>query len=254
MEGERFASELAGRYRIVASLGTGAGGETFEAVDERDGARVALKRLALADATDWKKVELFEREARVLASLQHPTIPRFREHFVLAGASYLAHDFAPGRSLLRWIESGWRPDEAEVIRIGVFLLDVLTYLHALHPPVIHRDVKPANVILGDDRRLWLVDFGAVRDAATTISGSSTVVGTYGYMAPEQFRGHAVPSSDIYGVGATLLYLLGGKPPTAYPTEKLKIAFRTQVWCSPALAAWIDRALEPAHEDRFPDAR
>jgi WD40 repeat protein/Tfp pilus assembly protein PilF len=245
-------SDLGGRYRIVQSLGTGGGGETFEAIDTRDNARVALKRLALAAQSDWKQLELFQREARVLSGLKHPAIPRLREHFVEGTVSYLAHDFAPGKSLRGWVEGGWRPTEAEVITIGAFLLDVLGYLHGLRPPVIHRDIKPANVIRGEDGRLSLVDFGAVRDTMST-QNSSTVVGTYGYMAPEQFRAQAVPATDIYGVAATLLYLLGGKPPTEYPQEKLKIAFKDAVKVSPFLARWLERALEPAPEDRFTDA-
>jgi serine/threonine protein kinase len=91
--------------------------------------------------------------------------------------SYLAHDFAPEKSLRGWLESDWRPDEAEILRIDAFLLDVLGYFHALHPAVIHRDVKPANVIRSEEGRLWLVDFGAVRDATTDAAG--------GYMAPER---------------------------------------------------------------------
>ncbi|MBX3186522.1 MAG: protein kinase [Labilithrix sp.] len=249
--------EVEGKYTIRTTLGTGAGGETFEAIDVRDGSRIALKRLALSATRDWKAVELFQREARVLAGLNHPSIPRLRESFVVESeqgpVSYLAHDFAPGQSLRGWTEAGWRPDEAEVARIGCFLLDVLAYLHALHPPVIHRDIKPANVIRSEDGRLWLVDFGAVRDATVTMTGGSTVVGTYGYMAPEQFRGHAVFESDVYGVGATLLYLLSGRPPTEFPQEKLKVGFRGEVQSSEHLKAWLDRALEPAPEDRFPSA-
>ena len=249
--------EVDGKYTIVGSLGTGAGGETFEAIDVRDGSRVALKRLGLETTRDWKVLELFQREARVLASLKHPSIPRLRDSFVIESErgpiSYLAHDFAPGQSLRGWIEAGWRPDETEVIRIGCFILDVLAYLHSLQPPVIHRDIKPANVIRAEDGRLWLVDFGAVRDATVTMTGGSTIAGTYGYMAPEQFRGHAVCESDLYAVGGTLLYLLSGRPPAEFPQEKLKVAFRGQVRCSKLLGAWLDRAFEPTPEDRFPSA-
>ncbi len=249
--------DLAGRYTIAGALGSGASGDTFEAVDLRDGSRVALKRLALAATKDWKAVELFEREARVLAGLRHPAIPRLHDSFVVESAqgpiSYLAHELAPGRSLQALVEGGWRPDENEVVRIGCFLLDVLAYLHALTPAVIHRDIKPSNIIRSDDGRMWLVDFGAVRDTAKPPTGGSTVVGTYGYMAPEQFRGHAVPESDLYGVAATLLYLLTSRPPTELPQEKLKVAFRSHVRISDKLAAWLDRALEPAPEDRFPSA-
>src|SRR6185295_19135856 len=116
---------------------------------------------------------LFQREARVLASLNHPAIPKYRDSFVVetpqGPVSYLVHDFAPGQSLRGWVESGWRADEGEVVRIGAFLLEVLAYLHSLHPAVLHRDVKPANVIRSDDGGLWLVDFGAVRDATNTMA-------------------------------------------------------------------------------------
>ena len=252
------AGDIGGRYRVVRSLGKGGGGETFEALRLADGVIVALKCLVVAQTRDWKTVELFEREARVLASLNHPAIPRYEDSFVVESARgtelYLVHHFAPGRSLREWVAQGWHPDEAEVLRITEFLLDVLAYLHALAPPVVHRDIKPDNIIRSDDGRLWLVDFGAVRDFTSTISGGSTVVGTYGYMAPEQFRGQAVPASDIYGVAATLLFLLTGRPPTELPQEKLKVVFRPYVHGAPKLVAWLDRALEPAPEDRFASAQ
>ncbi len=250
--------DVGSRYRIIGSLGKGGGGETFEAIRIADEARVALKCLVVAQTRDWKTVELFEREARVLASLTHPAIPRYEDSFVVEseqGTSlYLVHQFAPGVSLRQWLERGWHPDEAEIFRITEFLLDVLSYLHTLAPPVVHRDIKPDNIIRSEDGRLWLVDFGAVRDFTSTMSGGSTVVGTYGYMAPEQFRGQAIPASDIYGVAATLLFLLTGRPPTELPQEKLKVVFRPYVQTiSPKLVAWLDRALEPAPEDRFPTA-
>ena len=118
---------------------------------------------------------------------------------------------------------------------------------------MHRDIKPDNIIRGEDGRLFLVDFGAVRDFSTTMGGSSTVVGTYGYMAPEQFRGQAVPASDIYAVAATLLHLMTGRSPHELPQAKLKVVFRPHVQAPPALLAWLDRALEPSPEDRFATA-
>ena len=113
-----------------------------------------------------------------------------------------------------------------------FLLGVLGYLHTLNPPVVHRDIKPDNVIRGEDGRLWVVDFGAVRDFSTTMGGGSTVVGTYGYMAPEQFRGQAIPASDIYAVAATMLHLMTGRSPHELPQEKLKVVFRPMVQAPP----------------------
>ena len=250
--------EVGDCYRVLGSLGTGGNGEAFEARRTSDDLPIALIAAVVAKTRDWKTIKLFEREARVLASLSLITRRSltFRESFVVeseAGTSlYLANRFlAPGRSPRAWIQlAGWHPDLTEVLRIAAFLLDVLTYLHTLNPPVVHRDIKPDNVIRGEDGRLWVVDFGAVRDFSTTMGGGSTVVGTYGYMAPEQFRGQAIPASDIYAVAATMLHLMTGRSPHELPQEKLKVVFRPMVQAPPSVLAWLDCALEPAPEDCF----
>jgi serine/threonine protein kinase len=135
------------------------------------------------------------------------------------------------------------------------ILDILVYLQQLVPPVIHRDIKPQNIIRRDDGQLFLVDFGAVQDVYhQTITGGSTVVGTYGYMAPEQFRGKAVLATDLYGLGATIIYLLTSKTPTDLPQRKLKIDFRSHVRINKQFADWLERMIEPVAEDRFSTAK
>ena len=242
------------RYEIIRELGKGAGGTTYEAIDRRDGSRVALKCLEIGRAQDWKSVELFEREAKVLAGLSHPGIPRHRDAFAVEGPSgttlYLARELAPGSTLREWLAQRGPVSEEDIVHVVDAVLDVLMYLHAFSPPIVHRDVKPENVIRADDGRVWLVDFGAVRDAATTTTGGSTVVGTYGYMAPEQFRGHAAPSSDIYGLAATALFLLTGLGPTDLPQRELAVDFARVPGGSPRLRAWLARAMEPIPEKRF----
>jgi Tfp pilus assembly protein PilF len=234
-------------------------GVTFEGEPLEGGPRVAIKQLLLSRMDDWKVVDLFEREARVLSSVTHPAVPSYIE-FLSTGAGdqtalYLVQQLAPGRSLADMVASGWRADEVEARRIAEALLDVLDYLHARVPPVYHRDVKPQNVIRDDFGKIWLVDFGSVRDVyrSTTVGGSS-VVGTYGYMAPEQLRGVARPESDLYGLGATLIFLMTGESPANLPQRKLKFDFRSRVRVSPAFAAWLEKVLEPAPEDRFSSAR
>jgi hypothetical protein len=234
-------------------------GVTYEAEPLHGGPRVALKELHLARVDDWKVVDLFEREARVLAAVTHPAVPAYVAHFSVEGASgpafYLAQQLAPGRSLADWVAGGWRADEAEARRIAAALLDVLDYLHARVPPVYHRDIKPQNVLLEDSGKIWLVDFGAVRDVYRSATmGGSTVAGTLGYMAPEQLRGVARPESDLHGLGATLLYVLSGQSPADMPQSKLKIDFRKRVVVSAPFAAWLDKVLEPAPEDRFRSAQ
>jgi len=138
---------------------------------------------------------------------------------------------------------------------------VKAVLHYTTPPVIHRDIKPPNIILcsssqspARDTQVFLVDFGAVQDTYRhTVAGGSTVVGTYGYMAPEQFRGQAVLSTDLYGLGTTLLFFLTRKSPVDLPQRKLRINFRSHVSVSEAFADWLEKMIEPASEDRFPSA-
>lgn len=250
---------IAQRYRIVGQLGQGGSGTTYLAEDLRHSQRVALKALSLQRMTDWKMMELFEREARVLAKLDHPAIPRYLEYFHIDTPQnrsfYIAQQLAEGQSLAMLVQNGWRANETIVRRIAKQILEILVYLHELTPPVIHRDIKPQNIIWHTDGQVFLVDFGAVQDTYyNTFMRGSTVVGTYGYMAPEQFRGQAVPTTDLYGLGATLLFLLTHRSPADLPTDRLKIDFRSHVQISQEFADWLEKMLEPDVEDRFGSAK
>ncbi|HAX77175.1 MAG TPA: serine/threonine protein kinase [Cyanobacteria bacterium UBA11372] len=250
---------IAERYQIIDTLGQGGIGITYEAEDLRNSQRVAIKALSLRRMTDWKVLELFEREAKVLSQLNHPGIPRYLDYFQVDAPSdrqfYLVQELASGRSLSSLVENNWRPDELEVRRLAAQLLEILIYLHQLTPPVIHRDIQPRNLIRQENGQIFLVDFGAVQDTyRSTFSAGSTVVGTYGYMAPEQFRGQADPATDLYGLGATLLFLLTHKSPADFPQRRLKIDFRSQVHTSAEFTDWLEIMLEPAPEDRFPSAK
>jgi WD40 repeat protein/Tfp pilus assembly protein PilF len=258
MAEDRAADHVVGRYRILRVLGQGGVGVTYEAEPLGGGPHVAIKELRLSRVEDWKVIELFEREARVLADVTHPAVPAYVDHFSLEDASgpvfYLVQELAPGRSLADLVASGWRADEGEAKRIAAVLLDVLEYLHARRPPVYHRDIKPQNVLRGEGGKVWLVDFGAVRDVyRSTTVGGSTVAGTFGYMAPEQLRGVARPESDLHGLGATLVHVLSGRSPAEMPQRKLRTEFRPHVRISAEFAVWLETMLEPAPEDRFPSA-
>ena len=250
---------IAERYRILNTLGQGGIATTYEAQDLKNSQKVALKALSLRRMHDWKKMELFEREARILSQLNYPAIPKYLDYFQVDTAQdrafYIAQQLAPGQSLAAMIENGWHPDSTEVKHIAIQILKILIYLHSFTPPVIHRDIKPQNIIRQDNGRVFLVDFGAVQDTYhNTVTGGSTVVGTYGYMAPEQFRGQAVLSTDLYGLGTTLLFLLTSKPPSDLPQRKLKIDFRSQIRISKDFADWLEKMLEPVIEDRFSSAK
>lgn len=247
------------RYRILQELGRGGTGITYLAESLETGQKVALKELSLKGLKDWKQIELFEREARTLESLDHPGIPDYVDYFQVDTADnrlfYLAQELAEGTSLADLVATGWRADVAEVRRIAMAVLKVLDYLHRLQPPVVHRDIKPQNIIRREDGHIYLVDFGAVQTIyRDTMSYGTTVVGTYGYMAPEQFRGQAVPATDLYGLGATLLFLLTHQSPADLPQQGLAIDFRPHVAVPSPLADWLERLLAPLVADRFASAQ
>ena len=267
-----------GRYALVRQLGEGAQGETWEAIDrgesrtpslgeqwskyvEERGAPkrsratkgerlVAVKVFRLGRAKAWKDVELAEREARTLQSLSHPNLPRYVEHFEEDGALYLVMEKIEGESLASIRKDKRTFGPHEVHRMLEDLSRALAYLHGRAPAVVHRDVKPGNVIRRPDGSFALVDFGAVRDHLKP-AGGSTVVGTFGYMAPEQFQGRASPKSDVYGVGATAIAMLTGCEPEELPHEGLGIDVREAVpaGTSKALVRALEAMLEPDPDRR-----
>ncbi len=236
------------RYAVTGVLGEGSQGATLEAIDKKDGTLVAIKRFRIRGSRSWKEVELAEREAKVLGRLEHPQLPKLLDHFEEGGALYLVMERIAGETLAATARLG----RSDVIR---FLHDadrVLAYLHGQTPPIIHRDIKPSNVIRRPTDRgphtHVLVDFGSVRDSFKP-AGGSTVVGTFGYMAPEQFQGRALPQSDVYAVGATALRMLTGVEPEALPHKGLAIDVGAALPNDPDLAQVLARLLEPDPDRR-----
>lgn len=246
------------KYKIIEIIGEGGTGITYKAIALRTEELVAIKNLSLRGLDNWKQIELFEREAKILATLNHQRIPKYLDYFCLDCDSsrdfYLVQQLAPGKSLFELVKDGWRTTETEIKSIAEQILEILIYLHELVPAVIHRDIKPQNLIRSDDGKIFLVDFGAVQNTYyTNFKQGSTVVGTYGFMAPEQFRGQAIAATDLYNLGATLVYLLTHHPPAELPHHKLKINFRDRVQVSHQFATWLDKLIEPNIEDRFTSA-
>lgn len=217
-----------------------------------DGQAAALKILSLSEASSWSVVDLFHREAAVLAQLRHPGIPRHLESFEATlpdGAGGLslviAMEYVEGETLEAHQSAMGRLDEARIEEIMAGLCDILDYLGGLRPPVIHRDVTPRNVILRPDGRVALVDFSGVQDAVrNSLHPGATLVGTAGYVPLEQVAGRATPRSDLYGAAATALFLLTGRNPAELPMDGLKIDYAAIVRPSARLAALLDSWLEP----------
>jgi serine/threonine protein kinase len=254
-------------YRITGLLGQGGIATTYAAEDIELKRKVAIKVISLKTIDNFKMLELFEREAKILSQLDRFDIPKYIDFFQVDRPRYrlfyIVQQLAEGENLATLIEKGWKPSELEVKQIAERILEILIYLQQIIPPVIHRDIKPQNIIYNQDldfqnkEKLFLVDFGAVQDTYhNSLTGGSTIVGTYGYMAPEQFRGQAKLSTDIYGLGATLIFLLTHQHPSELPQRKLKIDWRSQVKqgkLDKHFQTWLDRMIEPAIEERFRSA-
>jgi serine/threonine protein kinase len=248
------------RYQLKSLLGRQTGRRTFLAQDLQTERSVVLKLLLFGVDFTWDDLKLFEREAEVLRSLDLPTIPKYLDCFdvdtELGKGFVLVQTYIEARSLQNWLDSGRTFSEEELVSIATQLLTILDYLHDRQPAVIHRDIKPSNILLGDRSgnspgQIYLVDFGSVKTAAN--ANTSTIVGTYGYMPPEQFGGHTSPASDLYALGATIICLATGRHPSELPHRDLRIDFVDLVnlssftidWLQSMTATSIDSRLESA---------
>jgi serine/threonine protein kinase len=245
-------------YQVNRLLGEGGAARTWLATDSRDGTPFAIKELQLLSAGGGKHVELFERECSTLRDLRHPQIPRFIETIVDRRAEtmslYLVQEHIDGLSLQQILDAGIDLDPQDTVAVMRSSLAPLSYLHERQPPLYHRDIKPSNVLVRRDGTCVLVDFGAVREAlADPRAGGSSVVGTFGYMAPEQFQARAYAATDLYALGAMAIHLLTGREPSKFEIRRLKPDFHAHLKTDPHLAAILDLLLEPAAEDRYRDA-
>ena len=250
------------RYQIQSELGKQTGRRTMLAEDLKSNSQVVVKLLYLGQDFDWQELKLFEREAETLKSLNHPAIPQYLDYFEFDTANDkgfgLVQTYVGAKSLEQHVEAGRRFSPTEVKEFARAVLEILIYLHTQEPPIIHRDIKPSNILLTNRSgnsigQVYLVDFGSVQNIAAQEGGTITVVGTYGYMPPEQFGGRTKPASDLYSLGATLIYLVTGMHPTELPQEDLQIQFRQFADITPQLADWLEWMTEPSLNQRFSSA-
>ncbi|MBT9544375.1 MAG: serine/threonine protein kinase [Candidatus Sericytochromatia bacterium] len=243
-------------YPIESLLGSGGFGSSYLARRESDGLACVVKVLAWDRLKDWKSLELFEREAKVLQGLSHPQIPQFLEYIQQDQTLCLVQSYVPGQSLEQWLKQKGNFTHSHVLDLALSLTEILVYLQKFSPPLIHRDIKPGNIIIDNRDQPHLIDFGAVRDTLNpaTEAGGSTVVGTFGYMAPEQFQGKAYPASDIYSLGVTLIYALTRKAPEELESTGLQLNFRPWVKLPEAFADVLEKMIAPDWQHRYPDAK
>jgi formylglycine-generating enzyme required for sulfatase activity len=247
------------RYRIARLVGQGGFGAVYRAWDMALEQPVALKENTSGGGDTQRQ---FEREAKLLAGLRHPNLPRVIDHFILPGqGQYLVMDFVEGKSLGALLRERNLPfEEADAVKWVRQVSEALTYLHTRTPPIIHRDIKPDNIILTDDGRAMLVDFGISKifdESKGTTTGAQAV--THGYSPLEQYgRGKTDARSDIYSLGATLYTLLTGLvPPDAPDLVNGLETLRPPRQANPALrestSAAIMAAMAPSISQRINSA-
>ncbi len=257
---------LADRYQIQQRVGGGGMGSVYKATDRNLAQRVvAVKEMIelFADQTARAKaIEDFKRESELLAGMEHASIPTIYDYFfdLTRGRYYLVMKFIDGGDLATYQQAAKGVvDELTVTRWAVQICDVLDYIHSQVPPLIYRDLKPANLMLdARTQRVMLVDFGIARFVAPTQKGV-TAVGTMGYAPPELFAGKATPASDLYSLGATMFHLLTGKDPQDNPLLIFDFTKNpTPRAINPALTERMEqiicRAVEHDAAHRFPTAR
>jgi outer membrane protein assembly factor BamB/tRNA A-37 threonylcarbamoyl transferase component Bud32 len=254
-------TSLQNRYRIIGVLGMGGMSTVYKARDLRfaNVTRLCAVKEMVNLASDPQLREMaiqnFEREANILATTSHPAMPQIYDFFSEGNRHYLVMELIDGQDL-EYHLAELAPDEffeeAQVVDWALQLCDVLTYLHGHKPqPIVFRDLKPGNIMLDQQGRVRLIDFGIAKVFQTGQKG--TMIGTEGYSPPEQYRGSAEPRGDIYALGATLHHLLSKQDPRLEPPfsfqERSITAKNAHV--NPQLEDAIMRAVEYDIEKRFP---
>ncbi len=252
---------LQNRYRIIEVVGAGGMSAVYKTQDLRfpNVTRLCAVREMTSTTTDPQvramMVRNFEREANILATLSHPAIVQVYDYFTEGERSYLVVEFVKGKDLEAVLAEteGFLP-EVQVVLWAIHVCEVLSYMHGREPrPTIYRDLKPSNIMLDDQNRIRLVDFGIARVFQSGQKG--TMIGTEGYSPPEQYRGIAEPRVDIYALGATMHHLLSKQDPRLEPPFSFheRPIHKTNPVVSRELTEVINRALEYDINKRYGSA-
>ncbi|MEM9949476.1 MAG: protein kinase [Cyanobacteria bacterium P01_D01_bin.36] len=266
-------------YEIKKKLGDRHNCKTFLARDRHNQTFVVINQLLCHSELDPLTVGRLELEANKLKAVEHPAIPRYLSSFQVSadiGKGFaLVQRFVAADSLAQQVANGRHFTESDLKHIARYMLGVLTYLHTSQPAIIHHDINPSNILLSSceenpakenaikeapaisaaaiTQQIFLVGFGSVQAIHPEVH-SRTVLGTHGYTSPEQFDARAVPASDLYGLGATLIYLASGRQPIEFLQKDLALQFESSVSLSPAFIQWLRVMTAPKLSKRFSSAQ
>lgn len=211
-----------GTLKVVRQLAFGGLAAVY--LVQKDGRELVVLKEAVIPADQDEKLkakamEMFSREAKFLAALDHPRVAKVLDHFLEQNRNYLLMERITGPTIRQLVDQKGPQPEPVVLQWCKEIAEILNYLHQQNPPIIHRDLTPENLILSDHGHIHLIDFGAANEFLGTVTG--TVVGKQAFIAPEQFRGKATLSSDLYAFGGTMYFMLTGKNPLAMSVLKPK---------------------------------
>jgi serine/threonine protein kinase len=251
-------SRLAGVYTITRAIGQGGMAAVYQATDTRNHSQVAIKEMSqdsLSPAEVQEATESFVQEAEMLMGLRHKGLPRVSGHFSEGSRHYLVMEYIEGQTLeQRQTAAGGKAlPEREVIAWADQICDVLTYLHGRRPPIIFRDLKPANIMVTPGGRIKLIDFGIARVFTPGRARDTQVLGTPGFAPPEQYgKAQTDPRADVYALGCTLYQLLTGYDPASTPFALPPLNSRNPA-TSPHVQVAVERATKLDREARFRSA-
>ncbi|MBX9569797.1 MAG: serine/threonine protein kinase [Candidatus Obscuribacterales bacterium] len=237
------------RYEIIGRIGVGGQGTAYLAKDLTNDSDVVIKESLFPVYVDTNVREeyshRFEREVELLQRFDHPSVVRLLDSFQSPHRGYLVLDLIDGDSLRKKVQKESRMDEETVRNLLKQMTEIMSYLHGLSPPVVHRDFTPDNLILDKTGRLVLIDFNVAREMLST--KTATVVGKHAYIPAEQFRGQFDERSDIYALGCTLHFLLTGNDPEPITQSQPKLEVQE---ISEELDALVQKCTEQDVVDRF----
>lgn len=244
-------------YQILQELGRNReGGRITWLAANVDHREVVLKQFCFAQAaSNWSGFQAHHREIEVLQELNHPGIPHYLSSFATSDGFCLVQEYINAPSLAQ--TRSFAPEEIKQIAINA--LEILVYLQSLNPAVIHRDIKPENILVGEELKVYLIDFGFARIGSEEVAGSSVFKGTPGFIPPEQMF-EPTKATDLYALGTTLICLLTGIKSTEIRqlcdrNNPYQIQFQNRLpRLSLSFIGWLEKMVQPRQSDRFPDAK
>ena len=258
---------LLNRYSIKKNLGARQGRRTLHGYDQSRNRQVIIKYLCYEDPLQPADIRRFRKETEVLKALAHPAIPAYCDSFDINAHGYhglmLVQDYIEGQSLYALIQAQRFFTESDVRALAGQVLAILDYLHSQEPAIVHRDIKPSSLVLSEPLhnklgQVYLVDFGLVQlanDNRAVANEPILISGTPGYRPPEQLGDRAVPATDLYSLGATLVHLATGQHPTTLPQRGLHMLFSQELGhINRPLKAWLRWLTQPKQHKRPTSAR